>query len=200
MTRPIPRPSRRDQVRLIRRLLDTPQKALDELDVTYGPIVGMGGGPLRLVTIGSPELIRELLLQPNDRFRWDTPLSPFPFVVGKHTMIASDGPDHRRRRGAVQQAFGRRRLSRWIPMIVERTDAAVDELLAADVEQSPTDLYPVGRRLLIEIVVRALFGHRLVDRTAEIDTRRARCTGRSHTRSRSPSVPASGGIERNSTR
>lgn len=174
MTRPIPRPSRRDQVRLIRRLLDTPQKALDELDVTYGPIVGMGGGPLRLVTIGSPELIRELLLQPNDRFRWDTPLSPFPFVVGKHTMIASDGPDHRRRRGAVQQAFGRRRLSRWIPMIVERTDAAIDDLLAADVEQSPTDLYPVGRRLLIEIVVRALFGHRLVDRTAEIDTRFAR--------------------------
>ena len=35
-------------------------------------------------------------------------------------------------------------------------------------------MYPVGRRLLIEIVVRALFGERLVDRTAEIDARFAR--------------------------
>ena len=113
-------------------------------------------------------------MQPNDRFRWDTPLSPFPFVVGKYTMIASDGSDHRRRRGAVQQVFGRRRLNRWIPMILERTDIAIDELLATDVGQSPTDLYPVGRRLLIEIVVRALFGDRLAERTAEIDTRFAR--------------------------
>ncbi len=175
----IPRPPRRDQFRLMRRLLDTPQSALDELAGSFGPIVGLGAGPLRMVVIGSPPLIRELLMHPNDRFRWDTPLSPFPFVVGKHTMIASDGADHRRRRGPAQQAFGRRRLSRWIPMIVERVDAAVGELLASDGRLSaddlvPVDLYPVGRRLLIDIVVRALFGQRLVDRTTEIDTRFAR--------------------------
>ncbi len=173
-SRVIPRPRRRDQVRLIRRLLDTPQTVLDELSESFGPVCGLGAGPLRIVVIGAPALIRELLMQPNDRFRADTPLSPFPFVVGTHTMIASDGADHRRRRGAVQQAFGRRRLNRWIPMIVERTDAAIDKLLTTDVEQSPTDLYPVGRRLLIEIVVRALFGERLAERTAEIDARFAR--------------------------
>ena len=170
----IPRPPRRDQARLIRRLLQTPQTALDELNESFGPICGLGAGPLRMVVVGSPALIRELLMQPNERFRWGTRFSPFPFVIGKHTMIASDGPDHRRRRGAVQQAFGRRRLSRWIPMIVERTDAAIDELPAADHDRSPIDLYPVGRRLLIEIVVRALFGERLVEHTAEIDSRFAR--------------------------
>ena len=148
---------------------------LDELNESFGPVCGLGAGPLRMVVVGSPKLIRELLMQPNDRFRWDTRLSSFPFVVGKRTMIASDGPDHRRRRGAVQQAFGRRRLNRWIPMIVERTDAAIDELLTARDDHSPIDLYPVGRRLLIEIVVRALFGERLVQHTAEIDTRFARC-------------------------
>ena len=171
----IPRPARREQVRLIRRLLQTPQTVLDELNESFGPVCGLGAGPLRMVVVGSPKLIRELLMQPNDRFRWDTRLSPFPFVVGKRTMIASDGPDHRRRRGAVQQGLGRRRLNRWIPMIVERTDAAIDELLTARDDHSPIDLYPVGRRLLIEIVVRALFGERLVQHTAEIDTRFARC-------------------------
>ncbi|NNE11936.1 MAG: cytochrome P450 [Ilumatobacter sp.] len=169
MTATIPRPPRRVQVRLLRQLLDTPQRALDEIDGSYGPIVALGAGPLRSVVVGSPPLIRDLLMQPNDRFRADTPLSPFPFVVGKTTMIASDGADHRRRRGSVQHAFGRRRLNRWIPMIVERTDAAIDELFAVEGESAPLDLYPVGRRLLIEIVVRALFGERLVDRTAEID-------------------------------
>jgi cytochrome P450 len=173
-TKPIPRPPRRDQFGLMRRLLATPESVLDELEQSYGPVCGMGAGPLRVVVVGSPSLIRDLLMQPNDRFRADTPLSPFPFVVGKHTMIASDGADHRRRRSAVQHAFGRRRLNRWIPMIVERTDAAIDAVLATERERAPTDMYPVGRRLLIEIVVRALFGERLVDRTAEIDARFAR--------------------------
>lgn len=59
-------------------------------------------------------------------------------------------------------------------MIVERTDAAIDELLATCHDRAPIDLYPVGRRLLIEIVARALFGERLVQHTAEIDTRFAR--------------------------
>jgi len=167
----IPRARRRDQVRFMRGLLDTPQTVLEELSASYGPLCAMGAGPLKVVVVGSPALIRDLLMQPNDRFRWDTPLSPFPFVIGKHTMIASDGRDHRRRRGAVQQAFGRRRLNRWIPMIVERADAAIDDLLATTPCGSPTDLYPFGRRLLIEIVVRALFGERLVEHTAEIDAR-----------------------------
>lgn len=167
----LPRPPRRHQLRLIRRLLQTPQSALDELDEAFGPVCGLGAGPLRIAVVGAPKAVRDLLMQPNDRFRWDTRLSPFPFVVGKETLIASDGPDHRRRRGAVQQAFGRRRLNRWIPMIVERADAAVDELLATSPAGLLIDLYPVGRRLLIEIVVRALFGQRLVEHTAEIDGR-----------------------------
>lgn len=96
---------------------------LSELSESFGPVCGMGLGPLRIVVVGAPRLIRELLMQSNHRFRADTPLGPFPFIVGKHTMIASDGADHHRRRGAVQQAFGRRRLNRWIPMIAERTDA-----------------------------------------------------------------------------
>ena len=168
---PIPRPRRVTQLRLMHRLLQTPQTALDELAHSYGPICGLGARPLRLVVVGSPSLIRELLMKPNDEFRWDTPLSPFPFIVGKYTMISSDGADHRRRRGAVQQAFGRRRLNRWIPMIVQRTDAAIDELLASSTGSSAVDLYPFGRRLLIEIVVRALFGDRLAERTSEIDAR-----------------------------
>ena len=173
-TVPVPRPSRRDQVHLMRRLLSTPQSPLDDVAAKYGPICGLGGGPLRMTIIGQPSLIRELLMLPNDRFTYDIPISPFGFVVGKTTMISSDGDDHRRRRGAVQQAFSRRRLERWIPMIIERTDATIDQLLATSTPDSAVDLYPFGRRLLIDIVLRALFGDRLATRIDEIDQRFAR--------------------------
>ena len=125
---------------------------------------------MRIVVFGEPATIRELLMQPSDRFRWDHPISPFPFVVGETTMLASDGADHKRRRGAVQEAFSRRRLERWTPMIVEQTDAAIDRLLSAP-PGAPVDLYPWGKRLVIEIVVRALFGERLTGRTGEIEAR-----------------------------
>ena len=126
----IPRPTRRQQARLMRRLLQTPESALAEIAERYGPICTLGGGPFRLVVIGSPSLIHALLMQPNDRYHWGSRISPFRFVVGPTSLLVSDGPDHRRRRGAVQHAFSRRRLNRWIPMIVDRTDAAVDQLLA----------------------------------------------------------------------
>ena len=170
----LPGPRWTAQPRLLRTLLRTPEAVLDELSSSYGPICGIGAGPLRIAVVGSPGLIRELLMQPNDRFRYDTPLSPFPFVVGKRTMLATDGDDHRRLRGSVQEAFSRRRLNQWIPLIVDRTDVAIDAVLAdstASADGHPIDLYPMGRRLLIEIVVRAIFGERLSAHTETIDAR-----------------------------
>ncbi len=91
------------------------------------------------------------------------------FVVGKGSMIVSDGDDHRRRRSSVQAAFTRRRLNSWIPMILARTDAAIDrvaESLGAD--RTQVDVYPVGRNLILGITVHAFFGERLAERAGEI--------------------------------
>jgi cytochrome P450 len=69
----------------------------------------------------------------------------------------------------VQAGFSRRRLNGWIPTIVERTDAAVD-LLSASLTGAPRriDLYPVGRDLVLDIVVRAFFGDQMAERAGEI--------------------------------
>ena len=84
-------------------------------------------------------------------------------------MIVSDGADHRRRRGAVQAGFGRRRLNSWIPMIVEHTDAAIDGLGLDDgSDTQEIDLAPVGRAVVLGIVTRALFGERLAGRAVQI--------------------------------
>jgi cytochrome P450 len=81
-------------------------------------------------------------------------------------MIVSDGDDHRRRRGATQPGFARRRLDGWIPLIVSATDRLIDDTLLTT---SPAaDLYPHGRTLVRRIVVRVLFGDALGERADEL--------------------------------
>ncbi len=166
MARP-PHPPLRAQPGLLRRIFNDPQPVLDELRAAHGPVVELGGGPVRLAIVGGPREIAELFARPSSDFAWNHKFNVLGFVVGASSMIVSDGDDHRRRRSSVQSAFSRRRLNRWIPMIVEQTDAAVDQLLEAR-DGQVVDLYVVGRSLILEIVVRAFFGHRLTGRAGEI--------------------------------
>jgi cytochrome P450 len=165
--RRLPRPGARDQVRLLRTLFRDPQPALDELRQRHGPVCGLGFGPARMAVVGGGVALRELLAAPTESFRWGHKFNALGFVVGPGSMIVSDGPDHARRRGAVQGAFTRKRLNGWIPTIVEQTDVAVDRLLA-EAPTGPVDLYRVGRALILEIVVQSLFGPRLAPRAAEL--------------------------------
>lgn len=168
LDRPLPSPTFTDQVRLVRRMFQDPQPVLDELGATVGAVCGLGYGPLRMAVVGDPAALRELFAMPNDSFRWNHKFNVLGFVVGKGSMIVSDGVDHKRRRSSVQSAFSRRRLNGWIPMIVERTDAAIDELVASPRDEEATvDMYRVVRSIVIEIVVRAMFGERLAARAPE---------------------------------
>lgn len=160
-----PRPSLRAQPALLRRIFADPQPVLDQLRADHGPVVELGGGPVRMAIVGGADEIRALLAMPTDHFRWGHKFNVLGFVVGDGSMIVSDGDEHRRRRGSVQSAFSRRRLNGWIPMIVDQTDNAVDALTG---DTTDVDLYQVGRSLLLEIVVRAFFGESLAARAREI--------------------------------
>jgi cytochrome P450 len=169
VTTPLPHPPLRAQPGLLRRIFRDPQPVLDQLADAYGPICGLGAGPVRMAILGDPAAMRELFARPTDDYRWGHKFNVLGFVVGKGSMIVSDGEDHRRRRSSVQTAFSRRRLNGWIPMILDRTDAAVDRLtteLAGSTQER--DLYLVGRSLVLEIAIRSLFGERLAHRSEEI--------------------------------
>lgn len=167
--RRLPRPAPALQVRYMRRLLRDPQPVLDELRERFGPVAGLGGGPVRLAIVGDPTALHELFAMPADAFRWGHRFNVLGFVVGDESMIVSDGADHKRRRSAVQSAFSRKRLNGWIPLIVERTDVAVDRLTASlDGSGDDVDLYPLGRQVVLEIVVRAMFGEEMGRRAEEL--------------------------------
>ena len=166
----LPHPPLREQPRLLRQFFNGPQPVLDELSARYGPVVGLGGGPARMAIVGGPAELRELFGTSTDSFRWGHKFNVLGFVVGDGSMIVSDGPDHKRRRSSVQKAFSRRRLDAWVPVIVSQTDAAMATLrdeIGSD-RSVRKDLYLIGRRLILGIVVRALFGDRLAKRADQI--------------------------------
>ena len=153
----------------VRRLLRDPLPALDELRDQFGPVYGLGFGPIRLAIVGDPAALRDLFAMRSDSFRWGHKFNLLGFVVGDGSMIVSDGTDHRRRRSSVQAAFSRKRLNGWIPLIVERTDLAVDRLAASlGGSRAIVDLYPIGRGIVLDVVVRAMFGEQMGRRAEEL--------------------------------
>ena len=165
-----PGPTGRDKLRLMRALLSDPAPALDELRREYGPIVEIGVGGMRLAVIGDPAVMREMFAKGADAYRWGHRYNVVGvrLVVGPGSMIVSDGTDHARRRRASQSAFSRPRLDGLIPMIVNRTDLAIDALARSSSPGQELDLYPVGRALILGITLDAFFGPRLAARAGEI--------------------------------
>lgn len=128
----------------------------------------LGAGPFRMVVVGDPVTLGELFRMPAEEFRWRHRVNWFGVLVGSSSMLTNDEPEHKRLRSPVQAAFSRRRLNRWIPMIVERTDAAVDRLLADNESGEVVDLAPVLRSITLEVVLVAIFGTQFAARAAEI--------------------------------
>ncbi len=163
-----PRVRRLEQPRIIYQLLRTPQRGLDTLHDRYGPVCALGAGPFRMVLVGDPAALSEMFRCPAEQFRWRHRFNWFDVVVGSSSMLTNDEPEHKRLRSAVQAGFGRKRLKRWIPMIVERTDAAIDRLEVSDESDSVVDLAPVLRSVALEVVLAALFGADFASRADEI--------------------------------
>jgi cytochrome P450 len=145
---------------------------LDELSAQFGPTFEIALGPLRLVVVGDPEQARELMGTEEAAFRWGRVARNLGMVVGRTSIILSDGSEHRRRRALVQPGFARRRLDSWHPLIVAETDRIVDETIAAGAGSAAVDvdLHQLMRVLVRRIVVRVLFGSELGSRADEIGT------------------------------
>ena len=165
----LPHPPLRELPGLFRRMFVDPVPVLEDLANRHGPNFSIGGGPVRMAVVGEPAAMREMFAMSTDQFRWAHKFNLLGFIVGKESMLVSDGAAHKRRRSSVQGAFSRRRLNGWIPMIVERTDAAINRVIADLGASSETvDLYGAGRSLLFELAVRSFFGERLAGRSVEL--------------------------------
>jgi cytochrome P450 len=166
---PLPGPSGLAHLRLLRSIFRDPQPVLATMRDNFGPVCALGAGPARIAIVGDPAMVHELLAMPNDHFRWGHKFNVLGFVVGPTSLIVSDGEEHRHRRAAVQPAFSRRRLNSWVPMILERADATIDEILSVTQGNTPTtNLTPPLRLLVMSIALHAFFGPHFAKRVNEL--------------------------------
>ncbi len=148
-------------------LITEPCGALDALAAAHGPTTQVSIGPVRLVIIGDAAHVAELLAADSAAFRWGRVARTLTIVIGKTSMIVSDGDDHRRRRGLAQPAFAKRRLDSWASRIVDETDRLIEETMGTE-NQREVDLHDLHRKLIRRISVRVLFGDELRARADEI--------------------------------
>lgn len=59
-----------------------PQPVLEELSGAFGPVVGLGSGPVRMAIVGDPTALRKLFGTSTDAFRWGHRFNVLGFVVG----------------------------------------------------------------------------------------------------------------------
>ena len=148
----------------MRRLFNDPAPALDALRAEYGPICGLGYPGVRLAIIGDPASMHEMFSMKADAFRWNHKFNVVGvrFVVGKQSMIVSDGADHQRRRGAGAAGVHSASPQRLDPD--DRASASTPRSNGCSpptlTPTDPVDLYPIGRDLILGITVHAFFGER----------------------------------------
>lgn len=165
-----PGPTGRENLRILRQLFDEPAPALRELADTFGPVCALGFGPVRIAVIGDATTLRAMMSTNAAAFRWRHRYNKLGlgFVVGRQSLIVSDGEAHRRRRHAVQGAFSPPRLREWTPMVRECTDDIIAEVARTLPTTGVLEWTPLVRRLILEITVNAFFGRSFAGSAEEI--------------------------------
>jgi len=137
------------------------------LQQRYGRVCAVGVGPLRYLFLFGPDAHRELFAADIDRFSWREVTKSLIPVDGDTAIVVSDGDDHRRRRRVVQPAFSVRRLDGHLPLVAEEVNAVIDRWSAGD----EVEAYEALRSVVRRVVMRALFGERLVGQADELGRR-----------------------------
>ena len=149
--------------------LKKPTWFLDHCSSVYGDVFTMRL-PLgiNLVHIGRPELVKAVFGGDNDVLRAGeanaTILEP---LVGPHSVLVLDGPEHLRQRKLILPAFHGDRMRGW--------EATVRDITRAEIARWPVGqafaLRPSMRAITLDVIVRVVFG---VDGAARCDGRSRR--------------------------
>lgn len=144
--------------------LKKPTWFLDRCSAAYGDVFTMRLPlGLNMVHIARPELVKAVFGGDNDVLRAGEAngaiLEP---LVGPHSVLVLDGPEHLRQRKLILPAFHGDRMRSW--------DAAVREIARAEIARWPVGqpfaLRPSMQSITLDVIVRVVFG---VDEAARHD-------------------------------
>ena len=149
--------------------LKKPLWFLDHCSLTYGDVFTMRL-PLgiNLVHVTDPELVKAVFSGNNDTLRAGEANAAFlEPMVGRHSVLVLDGPEHLRQRKLILPAFHGDRMRAW--------DATIRDITRAEIARWPVGqpfaLRPSMQSITLDVIIRVVFG---VDGTARADDLRRR--------------------------
>lgn len=133
-----------------------PGEALKALHRRRGPVLSVPAGRTRYVYLLGAEANRFVFAR-SELFRWKEAFAGLTPVDGETALIVSDGPDHRRRRRLVQPALHHKQVNRYLDIMAESADSAIDTLRT----NRSADAYGLFREAIRRSTLRSLFGPEL---------------------------------------
>lgn len=162
---PPPGPGGRRLRNVLARLRDFP-RLLEGLHREYGDIVSYNLPGRRFVSVCHPELIRDVLVKQQRSFHKTVGYKDMR-PMKNPTIASSDGPDHHRRRKLFQPSFGKRGMTAYSEIMVERTHAMRERWRDGQVIDGAAEMH----ELAMSVAITAFFG-----RDMEVDPKIGQAT------------------------
>ncbi len=144
-------PAALNMARFVRRPIETLlrwQERYGNVFTTKFLVFGTG------VYVAEPDAIRDMFTGDQSDLHAGEANAPLSAVLGDHSVLVLDGPEHLRQRKLLLPPFQGSRLSAMRPMIREVAEAEVDRWQTA----SELEMRERMRRLTFEVICRAVFG------------------------------------------
>jgi cytochrome P450 len=129
-----------------------PAGFLEKMARQYGDVVYIPLGRQHIYYLGHPEMIRDVLVTRQNKFKKSRMLERARVLLGDG-LLTSEGEHHRRQRRLVQPAFHRDRLAGYGAVMVERAALVRDQWQSGQ----PFDVLQEMMRLTLAIVAKTLF-------------------------------------------
>lgn len=149
-----------------------PPRYLERLAREYGDVVLLEMGRQSIYVISDPEIIREILVTQQSKFKKSRMLERARVLLGDG-LLTSEGEYHKRQRRLVQPAFHRERLIGYCTAMVECAARARDGWKPGE----PFDVHKEMLRLALAIVGRTLFSSEVESEADEIGAALAQVFG-----------------------
>jgi cytochrome P450 len=129
-----------------------PAGFLEKMARQHGDVVYVPLGRQHIYYLGHPDMIREVLVTHQNKFKKSRMLERARVLLGDG-LLTSEGEHHRRQRRLVQPAFHRDRLAGYGAVMVDRAGVVRDQWKSGQ----PFDVLQEMMRLTLAIVAKTLF-------------------------------------------
>jgi cytochrome P450 len=131
-----------------------------ELVRKHGYVYVIGFGPLIRLVVIEPDMLADIFGRSHAQ-DYGKPTETETFfkpLIGVHNLLVSEGSEHERARKMLNPAFHFVKLQSMVPIMVDQTHKAINELLSSSIERPVVDLQIEFSTFTLAIIASSAFG------------------------------------------